>query len=61
MPSESMIKKKEGGGKSNRRASLPHNLKIPLITITAPSPSPDINDPDYPEFFQVHFICFLEL
>ena len=53
MPSESMIKKKEGD-KGNRRASLPHNLKIPVITITAPSPSPDINDPDYPEFFQVN-------
>ena len=51
MPSETMIKKKNGD-KGSRRASLPHNLKIPLITITAPSPSPDINDPDYPEFFQ---------
>jgi hypothetical protein len=51
MPSESRLKKKNEQ-KGNRRASLPHNLKIPVITITAPSPSPDINDPDYPEFFE---------
>lgn len=36
----------------NRRASLPHNLKIPQITITPSSPSPDPNHPDYPEFFE---------
>lgn len=36
----------------NRRASLPHNLKIPAITITPSSPSPDPNHPDYPEFFE---------
>lgn len=36
----------------NRRASLPHNLKIPIITITRSSPSPDPNHPDYPEFFE---------
>jgi hypothetical protein len=35
-----------------RRASLPHNLKIPAITITPSSPSPDPNHPDYPEFFE---------
>ena len=51
MPSESWAKI-ERGEKSNRRASLPHNLKIPVIIFTPPSPSPDINDPDYPEFFQ---------
>jgi hypothetical protein len=51
MPSESWAKN-ERGDKSNRRASLPHNLKIPVIIFTPPSPSPDINDPDYPEFFQ---------
>ena len=39
----------------NRRASLPHNLKIPAITITPSSPSPDPNHPDYPEFFQDRF------
>lgn len=38
--------------KHNRRASLPHNLKIPAITITPSSPSPDPNHPDYPEFFE---------
>ena len=38
--------------RQNRRASLPHNLKIPHITITPSSPSPDPNHPDYPEFFE---------
>ena len=51
MPSESWAKN-ERGDKGNRRASLPHNLKIPVIIFTPPSPSPDINDPDYPEYFQ---------
>jgi len=37
---------------NGRRASLPHNLKIPHITITPSSPSPDPNHPDYPEFFE---------
>ena len=52
MPSESWAKNERGVEKANRRASLPHNLKIPVIIFTPPSPSPDINDPDYPEFFQ---------
>lgn len=51
MPPDTFAKKVVGD-KGNRRASLPHNLKIPVITITPSSPSPDINDPDYPEFFQ---------
>ena len=42
---------KEKNSKS-RRASLPYNLKIPAITITPSSPSPDPNHPDYPEFFE---------
>ena len=36
----------------NNRASLPHNLKIPEITITPSSPCLDPNDPDYPEFYE---------
>ena len=36
-----------------RRASLPHNLKIPEIRITPSSPSPDPNHPDYPEFYNM--------
>ncbi len=43
-----------GGGETSksRRASLPYNLKIPAITITPSSPSPDPNHPDYPEFYE---------
>ena len=37
---------------NNRRASLPHNMKIPTITVTPSSPSPDPDHPDYPEFFE---------
>lgn len=41
-----------GSQQQSRRASLPHNLKIPAITITPSSPCPDPNHPDYPEFFE---------
>ena len=37
---------------SNRRASLPHNMKIPAIKITPSTPSPDPDHPDYPEYFE---------
>jgi hypothetical protein len=47
-----IVPRSEHADKSNRRASLPHNLKIPVIIFTPPSPSPDIDDPDYPEFFE---------
>ena len=36
----------------NNRSSLPHNMKIPEITITPSSASLHPNDPDYPEFFE---------
>ena len=51
MPAETKAPRTE----ATRRASLPHNLKIPAITITPSSPSPDPNHPDYPEFFQDRF------
>jgi hypothetical protein len=51
MPAESKGHVK-GSAHQNRRASLPYNLKIPAITITPSSPSPDPNHPDYPEFFE---------
>ena len=54
MPAESKVLHSEAPPQ-NRRASLPHNLKIPAITITPSSPSPDPNHPDYPEFFQDRF------
>ncbi|CAB4056289.1 DCLRE1C [Lepeophtheirus salmonis] len=38
--------------KKSRRASLPHNLKIPSITITPSSPSLDPSHPNYPEFYE---------
>ena len=44
--------KNSTSGPQNRRASLPHNLKIPQIIITRSSPSPDPNHPDYPEFYE---------
>ncbi|XP_040576764.1 protein artemis [Lepeophtheirus salmonis] len=41
--------------KKSRRASLPHNLKIPSITITPSSPSLDPSHPNYPEFYEGKF------
>ena len=52
MPITTQDSAEEQDKAKNRRASLPHNMKIPTITITPSTPSPDPDHPDYPEFFE---------